>query len=527
MSLLVPIRRALISVSDTTGLAALAGTLCRSGAELVCTSGTAKVLAQAGIGARRVEEITGAREMMGGRVKTLHPAIHGAVLARRDVEGDRQALREHGIEPIDLVCVNLYPFEQAIRAEKVVPEAALEQIDIGGPALIRSAAKNHRFVTVVTSPGQYERLGRELEAHGGATSLELRRELAAAAFDRSAEYDALIGAWMASSPHPAFPAVLGLTYARLRELRYGENPHQKAALYIDAASREPSVAAAKLLNGKPLSYNNVHDAAAALELIQDLRGLGSKNACAAIIKHANPCGAAVARTLPAAFDLAHEGDPLAAYGGILATSRRIDVATAERICDGEKFLEVIIGPDYDQPALEMLRQRWKNVRLLAVGDLERRPAGGVSYKSVPGGMLAQERDTAPAEPARWTHAAGPAPKPKMLKAAAVVWTVVKHLKSNAIAIGGEGRLIGAGTGQVDRVSACRLAIAKAGDRITSEAVAASDGFFPFTDGPQLLIDAGLKCIVHPGGSRRDQETIDLCQEQKVTCLLTGVRHFRH
>ncbi|MCZ6493854.1 MAG: bifunctional phosphoribosylaminoimidazolecarboxamide formyltransferase/IMP cyclohydrolase [Planctomycetota bacterium] len=529
MSDLVPIRHALICVSDKTGLPAFAGALADLGVQIVCTAGTAAILAEAGIKVRRTEEITGFEEIAGGRVKTLHTAIHGAVLARRNVEADLEALRRHGINPIDLVCVNLYPFEETILDENVADSEAIEQIDIGGPALLRSAAKNHQFVTVVSSPDQYERVINELQANNGATSLDLRRDLAVTAFHRTAEYDSCISAWMASSREGAFPSILRLKYIRKSELRYGENPHQEAAAYIDPASAEPSVLSGEVLHGKPLSYNNIHDAAAALELIQDLDELYSGRCCAAIIKHTNPCGVGVADTSAAAFDLAYNGDPRAAYGGVLAVNSRIDKTTSQRICEGEKFLEVIVAPDFDQPAHEMLGDRWKNVRLLAVGTLK---AGGnrqMTYKSIVGGMLVQERDASPADLGQWNHAAGPAPSAAMHANAAFVWSVVKHLKSNAVAIGRAGQLIGAGAGQLDRVSACRIAIDKAGDRIKGdpEAIAASDAFFPFTDGPQLLIEAGIRCIVHPGGSKRDQDTLDLCNEHNVTCLLTGIRHFRH
>ncbi|MHC4219186.1 MAG: bifunctional phosphoribosylaminoimidazolecarboxamide formyltransferase/IMP cyclohydrolase [Planctomycetota bacterium] len=520
---LIPIRRALISVSDKTGLIRLAESLTGLGVEIVSTGGTATALTAAGISVTTVEEVTGSPEMMEGRVKTLHPAIHGAVLARRDVETDQRALADHAITPIDLVCVNLYPFEETIRGTDVTTADALDQIDIGGPTLLRSAAKNHPFVAVVTSPDQYEQLRAELAAHGGATTLAFRRGLAAAAFRRTSAYDACIRTWMETQDSAT---TLSLCYAGGRELRYGENPHQPAALYQDAASPRGGVAAARVLHGKPLSYNNILDAAAALELIQDLHAVTSVRPCAAVIKHTNPCGAATADTLAAAFDLAYAADPLAAYGGILAVNQTLDAAAAQRICAGQKFLEVIVAPGFDDAARDLLGGRWKNVRLLAVAEPQPPDQGAMSYRSIPGGMLAQQRDTAIADPGGWQHAAGPAPSETMLADAAFAWTVVKHLKSNAVALAAGGQLLGGGCGQVDRVSACRLAIEKAAGR-GGASVAASDAFFPFPDGPELLIDAGVKCIVHPGGSKRDQETLDLCNQFRVTCLLTGVRHFRH
>ncbi|MHC4100182.1 MAG: bifunctional phosphoribosylaminoimidazolecarboxamide formyltransferase/IMP cyclohydrolase [Planctomycetota bacterium] len=523
---LVPVRRALISVSDKTGLIPLAEALAALEVEIVSTGGTAAALADAGIAVIKVEEVTGRPEMMGGRVKTLHPAIHGAVLARRDVETDCRALADQGITPIDLVCVNLYPFEETIRGEGVTSAEALEQIDIGGPTLLRSAAKNHPFVTVVTAPDQYRSLLDELEAQRGATTPAFRRRLAAEAFRRTAEYDACITSWLDARTGTS---ALNLSYTDGRELRYGENPHQAAALYVEPAPGRPGVASARMLHGKALSYNNILDAAAALELIRDLHAVTSGRPCAAIIKHTNPCGAATADSPAAAFDLAYEADALAAYGGILAVNHELDEATTEHICQGQKFLEVIVAPGYDDTALEKLGGRWKNVRLLAVGDLQPPSPDEMSYRSIPGGMLAQQRDTVTADPRKWQHAAGPPPDDAMLADAAFAWTVVKHLKSNAVVLTTNGHLLGGGCDQVDRVSACRLAIEKAKGHLHSGGpiVAASDAFFPFPDGPELLIDAGAKCIVHPGGSKRDQETLDLCNQFRVTCLLTGVRHFRH
>jgi phosphoribosylaminoimidazolecarboxamide formyltransferase/IMP cyclohydrolase len=523
---LIPIRRALISVSDKTGLIRLARSLSHHGAEIVSTGGTAAALLEAGTAVITVEDVTGFAEMMGGRVKTLHPKVHGAIMARRDVETDRAALDEHDITPIDLVCVNLYPFEQTVARVGVTADEALEQIDIGGPTLLRAAAKNHPYVAVVTAPGQYDELIKSMDEHGGATTLRLRRRLAAEAFRRVAAYDVAIRDWMETA---ATGPALTLAYARGRALRYGENPHQSAALYVDPASTGPTVGTARVRHGKPLSYNNVLDAAAALDLVGDLHAVLAGRPCAAILKHTNACGAGTAGDLASAFTRAYEGDSLAAYGGILAVNRRLDDRTAAEICAGQKFLEVIVAPGYDDAALTRLGERWKHVRLLDVGAVPAPGAGEMAYRSIPGGMLAQQRDTAVADPGTWRHAAGPAPDDKVMADAVFAWTVVKHLKSNAVALAADARLIGAGCGQVDRVNACRQAIEKAGQRIRpgGGTVAASDAFFPFPDGPQLLIDAGVTCIVHPGGSKRDEETLDLCRQRNVTCLLTGVRHFRH
>ncbi len=523
------IRRALISVSDKRGLVEFAESLSQHGIEIISTGGTARTLTEAGLTITPVDQVTGFPEMMDGRVKTLHPAIHGAVLARRDEPSHVQALEQHNITPIDLVCVNLYPFEETIARSGVTASQAIEQIDIGGPAMVRSAAKNHEFVSIVTSPDQYERVAKELRDNDGSTTLSLRRELAAIAFQHTARYDAAIGTWMSSTEGEGLPAQLLLDLQLRQELRYGENPHQRAALYVSAESSEASVATAQVLHGKPLSYNNLHDASAALQLIQDLDQLVPSKAAAAIIKHTNPCGAAVAASGAEAFEQAYDGDPLAAYGGVLALSQSVDQAAAQRICDGQRFLEVIVAPSFDEQAEQSLGARWKNIRLLAVGELSKPSGEQMDLKSIPGGVLAQTRDNLVADPDQWKHAAGPAPSNTTLGHAAFLWTVTKHIKSNAIAIGKARQLLGIGAGQVDRVTACRIAIEKAGDRINDQGttIAASDAFFPFSDGPQLLIDAGVTCIVHPGGSKRDQDTLDLCNDRNVTCLLTGIRHFRH
>jgi len=530
MSDLVPIRRALISVSDKTDLVPFARSLVEIGVEIISTGGTARALLDAGVEVIPVETVTGFPEMMDGRVKTLHPAIHGALLARRDHPDHREAMTTHGIHAIDLVCVNLYPFERTIKAPDTTPEEAIEQIDIGGPSMLRSAAKNHRFVTVVTAADQYDRVVHELRRHDGATNLELRRDLAAAAFMRTAEYDTMISAWMCSRRDDPFPPLLRLSYAHQSDLRYGENPHQRGAVYANPSSAEPSVVRATVRHGKPLSYNNLNDASVALRLTQDLHELFPDQMAAVILKHTNPCGAAVADDPGQAFLDAYEGNPVAAYGGILSTNFAIDGAAAAPIADGQRFLEVIVAPRFDQDAIATLGERWKNVRLLEVGSLGHTRHRKIDYRSLAGGMLVQERDMKVAMTREWTHVAGPPLDPAALPTAQLAWTVSKHLTSNAIAIAGDGRLLGAGSGQVDRVSACRHAAAMTApkrDDLT-HVVAASDAFFPFPDGPEVLIDtARVTCIVQPGGSKRDDETIALCNERGVTCMLTGVRHFRH
>jgi phosphoribosylaminoimidazolecarboxamide formyltransferase/IMP cyclohydrolase len=535
---LVPISRALISVSDKNGIVELCRALSKRGVEIISTGGTASALSDAKIPVRSIDDVTGFPEMLDGRVKTLHPKVHGGILGRRDLESHLEQMQEHEIAPIDLICVNLYPFEQTVARPDVSEEDAIEQIDIGGPALIRSAAKNHASVTVLTDPAQYERLLAELNTNDGATTLETRRRFAAEAFARTASYDTAITSWFAGQTGEDLPGVLEVRLTRTEQLRYGENPHQKAAVYrrgSAAPDTDPSLVDAGQLHGKPLSYNNLLDASAALALGVDLSRSEPETPCAVVVKHTNPCGAARAQDSATALDAAIAGDPVAAYGGIVALSARVDAATAERLCAKDIFLEVVVAPSFEDDALAMLRDRWKNLRLLAVGPFGGSSAGPpvLTVRSILGGHLVQQRDDAGANPARWTHSAGPAPTDDVLRQAADVWLIAKHLTSNAIAIGGADaqrsgavRLFGAGPGQVDRVTACRLATEKAG-QLTRGAVAASDAFFPFPDGPELLIDAGVSLIVHPGGSKRDDETFALCNDRGVTCMTTGTRHFRH
>ncbi|MCA9283686.1 MAG: bifunctional phosphoribosylaminoimidazolecarboxamide formyltransferase/IMP cyclohydrolase, partial [Phycisphaerales bacterium] len=529
MSDLVRVRRALLSVSDKTDLVPFARGLSGLGVEIVSTGGTAAALTAAGIPVQPVEAVTGFPEMMDGRLKTLHPAVHGALLGRRDNADHVAAMNAHGIVPIDLVCVNLYPFERTVAKGDVSFDQAIEQIDIGGPSMVRSAAKNNDFVAVVTDPRQYDRVMGEMLGHEGATTLALRRELAAAAFRRTAEYDLAISAWMGGRADQGFPETLRLTYLLDQELRYGENPHQRAALYREPVIQGATIAGARVLHGKKLSYNNINDAAAALDLGRDLFDLLDGGPSAAIVKHTNPCGAARGNSMRDAFERAYAGDPLAAYGGILVLGGVADADTARAICEGERFFEVVVAERFEADAADALGQRWKNVRLLECGSL-RGGARARVLRSIPGGLLLQDPDDALAQPRNWQHVAGPKPDQATTESAAILWTVCKHLKSNAVCIGRDGQLLGAGAGQMDRVAACRIAIEKAGPRLADQGgvpVAASDAFFPFPDGPQLLVEAGVRCIVHPGGSKRDEETVALCREHNVTCLLTGVRHFRH
>ena len=549
------IRRALISVSDKSGVVDFARDLAAMGVEIISTGGTAAALSSAGLQVLPIESVTGFPEMMDGRVKTLHPKVHGGLLGVRNNPEHMAAMASHGILPIDLVCVNLYPFEATVARPGIAEHDAIENIDIGGPSMLRSAAKNFESVTVVTDGAQYPRVIAEMRANDGATTLALRRECAQAVFARTAEYDGAIAHWMASVGFSSavevgasagdqaamFPREATLRLELVDELRYGENPHQRGAVYADRGFAGPSVVGAKRMHGKPLSYNNLLDAAAALELVQDLHAQRPTATACAVIKHTNPCGAAIADSVLQAFENAWSGDPMAAFGGIVAFSSTVDVATAETMAAGERFLEVVIAPHYEPKALETLQARWKNARLLATGDfaadfsaasVARDDLGALAWRSIPGGMLAQERDVHPINAAQFTHVAGPVPSAATLADAALMFAVAKHLKSNAVCIGASGMLLGAGAGQMDRVASCRNAVEKARIKLAAiptgtVAVAASDAFFPFADGPTLLADAGVGCLVHPGGSKRDQDTYDLCNERGITCLLTGSRHFRH
>jgi len=525
---LVRPRRALLSVSDKSGLAEFARALHDRDVELISTGGTARALRDAGLPVRDVAELTGFPEMLDGRVKTLHPMVHGGLLFRRDADDHVRTVEEHGIHPIDLVCVNLYPFEDTVARAGVTDAEAIENIDIGGPSMLRSAAKNHAAVAVVCDPSQYADVLDDLAANDGATTPGLRRRLARAAFARTAAYDAAIARYMTADAGP--PETITIVAHKAADLRYGENPHQLAAVYADRAHAGPSVVTAEQLHGKPLSYNNLLDAAAALELVLAMRRLGAHEPSACVVKHTNPCGAARSGSVDDAVRAAIAGDPLAAFGGILAVDTTLDARTAERVAAPDRFFEVVIAPAFEPEALETLRARWANVRVLAVGDPDAGRPDRVEHRTMPGGVLVQDRDLRVPDAARWEHRAGPSPDDATVRAAAMLETVVRALTSNAVCLGGVDddavRLFGAGAGQMDRVASCRLAIEKAGDRAAG-AVALSDAFFPFPDGPELLIDAGVRAIVHPGGSKRDGETFALCDRRGVTCLVTGTRRFRH
>lgn len=530
-STLAKVTRALISVSDKTGIVDLARMLHELGIEIVSTGGTSRAIQDAGIPVVSIDELTGFPEMMDGRVKTLHPKVHGGLLARRDLDTHVQSMRDHDIKPIDLVVVNLYPFEATIAKPGVTEPEAIEQIDIGGPSMVRSAAKNHASVAIVTDPSQYDALMSELKLNGGSTTLELRKQLAAQAFTQTGAYDAMISQWLLRNETDA-PATMPIAFRRHDELRYGENPHQNASVYKQIGAPAGTLLDAQQLHGKPLSFNNINDASAALELVRAMARTQPEAYNTCVVKHTNPCGAASASTCAHAIDRAIAGDPMAAFGGILATTKPIDLEGAQRIAADGTFFEIIMAPGYHDDALALLKDRWKNLRILSVA--QDAPDISRELKFLPGGALMQERDLIVPNPTTWAHAAGPEASPKRIAAAAMLENMCRSLSSNAVLIGGIDpesdsgavRLFGAGAGQMDRVASCRGAVHKAA-MLAKGAIAFSDAFFPFNDGPQVLIDAGVTMIVHPGGSKRDQDTFDLCDEHGVTCMTTGTRHFRH
>jgi AICAR transformylase/IMP cyclohydrolase PurH len=680
---LVRVHSALLSVSDKTGLAEFATALHREfGVELISTGGTARFLREQGLPVTDVSEVTQFPEMMDGRVKTLHPAIHGGLLALRDNPEHVAAMQTHGIKPIDLVCVNLYPFEQTISKPGVSFDEAIENIDIGGPSMIRSAAKNHRSVLVVTSPDRYQKVLGDLREHNGSTCGKHRLKQAQRAYAHTGAYDAKIAEYLdgvisptkgkpsqassgppfgseelaerliraqavsvgateaaafaaedpskdgsplrllhhirpddatakeraaataafeqiikaglrhdkdgaleidypgrptdrppqfclftlwrrsgqvvgasaviarcadsdeaqkrlkvvqsivsavigeneSAAPADGLPARIELHLTKKQELRYGENPHQKAAAYVSQKPKEASVLFAEQLHGKELSYINLLDADAALSAVKELAGPG-----ACIVKHATPCGFATAADLPTAFANAFAGDPLAAFGGIVAVNRKMDLSSAQAIIAIDKLLEVIVAPGYAPDALELLRSRWKNVRLLDVGDMGTPKSvdrGEMHLHRIVGGYLVQERDLLGGEESNWKVVSQRQPSAEELANLKLAWLACKHVKSNAIVLARESMMIGSGAGQQDRVNACRIAIQKAGSK-SRGAVAASDAFFPFPDGPQLLLDAGVTAIIHPGGSLRDGETLDVVNRAGAAMILTGQRHFKH
>jgi phosphoribosylaminoimidazolecarboxamide formyltransferase/IMP cyclohydrolase len=528
-----PIRRALVSVSDKTGLAELGRFLAGRGVEILSTGGSARALAEAGVPVVEVARHTGFPEILDGRVKTLHPAIHGGLLARRDLAAHMAALAEHGIVPIDLLVVNLYPFARTV-AGGADRETCIENIDIGGPALIRGAAKNHAHVTVVTDPVQYAELMEEMTARDGTTSEPLRRRLAARAYAQTAAYDAAIAAWMAAAEEGSeeLPEHLVLDLHRAATLRYGENPHQAAALYGGGAPR-PGVATATQVQGKALSYNNLNDTDAAFECAAEVSEGADGPAAVVIVKHANPCGVAVAPSLVEAYRRALACDPVSAFGGIVAVDRTLDAATAEAIA--EIFTEVVIAPDAEAEARAILARK-ANLRLLLAGGLPDPAAPGRTITAIAGGYLVQSRDAGRVRREDLRVVTKRAPDARELGDLLFAFRVAKHVKSNAIVYARDGATVGIGAGQMSRVDAARIAAWKAREAAeaagetearTAGAVVASDAFFPFADGLLAAAAAGVTAVIQPGGSLRDQEVIAAADGAGLAMVFTGVRHFRH
>jgi phosphoribosylaminoimidazolecarboxamide formyltransferase/IMP cyclohydrolase len=518
------IRRALLSVSDKTNLLEFARGLAAFPVELVSTGGTRKALAEGGLAVREVSELTGFPEMLDGRVKTLHPRVHGGILHVRDNPQHTSTVAEHGIEAIDLVVVNLYPFEATVVRPGRTHEEVIENIDIGGPALVRSAAKNYHDVAVLTAPEQYTEVLAEMRSYNGGLTLATRQRLASAAFARTAAYDRAVSAYFAAmAGGEGLPSRLDLSFERRAELRYGENPHQKAAFYVESPTPAGCVAGATVLHGKELSYNNLLDLDSALNLVREFSG-----PAAAVIKHNNPCGCAVGATLEEAFRRAFEGDPLSAYGGVISFNRAVDEATAMQMTEPNRFVECVIAPDFTREAFEVLTTRpsWKkNVRLLRTGPLEGRPAG-LDYRRVDGGLLVQGRDNSGDDFASAKVVTKRPPSEAEMADLRFAWLVCKHVKSNAIVLAKGGMVVGVGAGQMSRVDSTFMAVRKAGER-SKGAVLASDAFFPFRDNIDEAARAGVTAVVQPGGSMRDADSIAACDEHGLAMVCTGVRHFRH
>ncbi|MQL53462.1 bifunctional phosphoribosylaminoimidazolecarboxamide formyltransferase/IMP cyclohydrolase [Desulfofundulus thermobenzoicus] len=509
--------RALISVSDKTGVVDFARGLVDLGVEIVSTGGTARALQEAGLPVTYVKEVTGFPEILDGRVKTLHPAIHGGILARRTADHLDQ-LKEHRITPIDLVAVNLYPFRETIARPGVTLEEAIENIDIGGPAMVRAAAKNHQHVLVVVNPSRYPEVLAALRA--GNVTGRLRLELAREAFAHTAAYDAAIAAYLQKQLQGdmPFPPAWVMSLELAQSLRYGENPHQRAAFYRDPTVTGPCVGTAVQLAGKELSYNNILDVNAALELVREFM-----DPSAVIIKHNNPCGAASAGDLATAYRLAYEGDPVSAFGGIVACNCTVDTETARQMA--EIFLEAIIAPGFTPEALEILTAK-QNLRLLQTGPLTGQSTDGLDMRRVNGGLLVQEADRALTRPDRVRVVTEKQPTEGQLAEMAFAMAVVKHVKSNAIVVTKNRQLIGVGAGQMNRVGSARIALEQAGEKARG-AVLASDAFFPFRDTVDEAARAGIAAIIQPGGSVRDEESIAACNEHGITMVFTGMRHFKH
>ncbi len=544
-------RRALVSVSDKAGLTSFVSALVDLEFEIISTGGTRRALKEAGIPVQDISSYTGFPEIMDGRVKTLHPRVHGAILGRPNLADHAAAMTEHGIIPFELVVVNLYPFEATIAKPDVTVEDAVENIDIGGPSMVRSAAKNHERVGIVSSPAQYERVINHLTTDGQLSD-GFRRELAAAAFEMTARYDRAISDYMQTLPSdgPApernelegsmglesgaddaadsmkdqLPGSLRLSFERRSTLRYGENPHQDAAFYVEPDFSSASLAAAEQLNGKELSYNNLLDLDAALAIVRDFT-----EPAAAVLKHNNPCGCAIGASLADAFGKAYEGDPVSAFGSIMGFNREVDGATAELLCEPGRFVEAIICPGFSDEAFELLttKPKWKkNVRLLRLPGLCEDAGRQLEYRRVSGGLLVQDRDSQADPQDQWQVVTNRQPSEQELIDLQFGWLVCRHVKSNAIVYARDGMVVGVGAGQMSRLDSAEIAARKSGER-SQGGIVASDAFFPFRDGIDEAAKAGITAAIQPGGSVKDEEVIAACNEHDMAMIFTGRRHFKH
>ncbi|MFI5037783.1 MAG: bifunctional phosphoribosylaminoimidazolecarboxamide formyltransferase/IMP cyclohydrolase [Solirubrobacterales bacterium] len=514
-------RRALLSVSDKAGIVELARGLAELGVEIVSTGGTARELLGAGIAVSSIEDFTGFPEIMDGRVKTLHPRLYGGLLARRDDDAHLAAASEQGIEPVDLVCVNLYPFEQTVERGDADADEIIENIDIGGPTMIRAAAKNSAFAAVLVDPADYEPVLRELRESAGRLSLKTRTRLATKAFACTARYDAAIASWFSMRSYEGFPPSWRDAYEKVSDLRYGENPHQRAAFYARVGAPTHLLDGVKQLHGKELSFNNLLDLSSARELVEDFDA-----AACVIVKHNNPCGCAVGEDGKEAYERAFACDPQSAYGGVIAVNRRVDVAFAQEL--SRQFIEVLLAPGFDDHALAVLEEK-KNVRLLELAQWPP-PSGEVEAKPVIGGQLVQTRDVVSETREQMRVLSERAPSEGEWEELLFAWRVCRHVRSNAIVISARGATIGIGAGQMSRVDSVRIAVEKARaaqPALLTGAVLASDAFFPFADGPELAIEAGVSAIIQPGGSVRDEDVVAAADRAGIAMVATGVRHFRH
>ncbi|KFL16147.1 phosphoribosylaminoimidazolecarboxamide formyltransferase [Geobacillus stearothermophilus] len=510
------VKRALISVSNKEGIIPFAKQLAELGVDIISTGGTKRALEEAGVPVISISDVTGFPEILDGRVKTLHPAIHGGILAVRSDERHQAALKEHGIRPIDLVVVNLYPFQQTIAKPDVTLAEAIENIDIGGPTMVRAAAKNYADVAIVVDPADYPMVIEELKTTGSIQA-KTRQQLAAKAFRHTAAYDAMIAEYLTGLTGEEYPETLTVTYTKKQSLRYGENPHQSAAFYAKPLGAAFSIAKAAQLHGKELSYNNINDANAAINLIREFQ-----EPAAAAIKHMNPCGVGVGATLLEAFTKAYEADPVSIFGGIVAVNREVDKETAERMHD--IFLEIVIAPSFSDEALAILTKK-KNIRLLTL-DFAAPDVKEKTLVSVNGGLLVQEADKYTLEDAEWNVVTKREPTEAEREQLRFAWKVVKHVKSNAIVLAKNGMTVGVGAGQMNRVGAANIAIEQAGEQAVG-AVLASDAFFPMDDTVEAAAKAGITAIIQPGGSIRDADSICKADEYGVAMVFTGVRHFKH